>query len=194
MNEESELERSEAWGRGLSHVWIGALWGFGEATIFFLAPDILITAAALFSPKRSFAQMMAVLIGTLLGGAVMYTAGDKYPGAARSTLLSVPFIKPRLLERADREIQAHGMGAMCLGAFSGTPYKAYAIAAPRYGPFEAFMALSLPARLERFLITWGIGAAIGMLFRRQIEASPPAALALLTVCWIGFYTYYWSVI
>jgi len=194
MNEELEFERSEAWGSSLSRIWLGALWGFAEATVFFLVPDILIAAAALFSPRKSFTQVAAVLIGALLGGALMYTAADKYPDETRNAVLHVPFVKTRLLQRADLEMQSHGMWAMCLGAFSGVPYKTYAATAPRFAPFEAFMAVSVPARLERFLIAWGIGALLGMLFRRQIEASPPAALALLTICWIGFYTYYWSVI
>ena len=38
-----------------------------------------------------------------------------------------------------------------------------------------------------------MGALLGMLFRRQIESSPQAAIALLTICTIGLYTYYWSV-
>jgi len=194
ITEELEFERSEEWGRRLSQVWFGALWGFAEATVFFLVPDLLISTAALFSPRRSFPQMAAVLIGTLLGGAVMYTVADQHPDEARSAVLSVPFIKAGLLESAERDMQTHGMWAMCLGAFSGVPYKTYAVAAPQYGPFQAFMAVSVPARLERFLLAWGIGALLGMLFRRQIESSPPATFALLTICWIGFYTYYWTVV
>jgi membrane protein DedA with SNARE-associated domain len=194
MPDEREFERSEAWGRSLSPIWLGALWGLAEATVFFLAPDILLTASALFSPKKSFAQMMAVLIGALLGGALVYTAADKYPDAAKNVVLNVPFVKLRLLEQAESQIQDHGLWAMCLGAFSGLPYKTYAVAAPHHASFEAFMAVSVPACFERFATSWGIAALLGMLFRRQIEARPLAALALLTVCWIGFYTYYWSMI
>jgi membrane protein YqaA with SNARE-associated domain len=189
-----ELERFEAWGRSLSRIWIGALWGLAEATVFFLVPDILITTSALFSPKRSFAQMIAVLIGALLGGALLYTAADTYPAEAKNVVLNVPFVKMHTLEQAERELQDRGLWALCLGAFSGVPYKTYAVSAPRFAPFEMFMAMSLPARLSRFLVSWGSGSLLGIFFRRQIEASPSAALGLLAICWIGFYTYYWSVI
>jgi membrane protein YqaA with SNARE-associated domain len=192
MSTQPEFERSEVWAQRLSRIWLGALWGFADATVFFLVPDILITASALFSPRKSFAQMMAVLIGALLGGALMYTAAVKYPGQARNIVLSVPFVRLPVLEHAERQMQDHGLWAMCIGAFSGTPYKTYAIAAPRQAPFEAFMAVSVPARLARFLASWVMGALLGMLFRRQIETSPVAALVLLTICWAGFYTYYWS--
>jgi hypothetical protein len=56
------------------------------------------------------------------------------------------------------------------------------------------MAISVPARLGRLFVSWSIASLLGVLFRRQIEESPPAALGLLIICWIGFYTYYWSVI
>jgi len=194
MSDAVEFERSEAWGRNFSRIWIGAFWGLAEATVFFLVPDILITASALFSPKKGFAQVMAVLIGALLGGGLMYTAADKYPDDAKNAVLSVPFVKVHLLDQAEHQMQDHGLWAMCLGAFSGVPYKTYAVTAPHHAPFEVFVAMSVLARLERFLASWGIASLAGMLFRRQIEASPPAAVALMAVCWIGFYTYYWSMI
>ncbi len=194
MSVETQLGRYEERGRSLSRIWMGALWGLAEATVFFLIPDILISASALFSPRRSFAQMMAILIGALLGGALMYTAADKYPDETKSVLLSVPFVKAHTIDQADRELQDHGLWAMCLGSFSGVPYKTYAVNAPRHAPFELFMAMSVPARLLRFLATWSVTSLLGMLFRRQIQASPIVALGLLALCWIGFYTYYWSIV
>lgn len=194
MSVETQLERYEAYGRGLSQIWIGALWGLAEASVFFLVPDILITASALFSPRRSFSQMMAILIGALLGGALMYTAADKYPDATKDVVLSVPFVKIHTFDEAERQLQDHGLWAMCLGSFSGIPYKTYAVNAPRHAPFELFVAMSVPARLLRFVATWGLTSLLGLLFRRQIQTSPLVALGLLGLCWIGFYTYYWSVV
>jgi membrane protein YqaA with SNARE-associated domain len=194
MSDDQELERFEAWGVRLSQIWLGVLWGLAEATVFFLVPDIIITASALFAPRKSFAQMIAVLIGALLGGALLYTAADKYPDEAKNVLLHVPFIKLHTLEHADRQMQDRGMFAMALGAFSGVPYKTYAVNAPRHAPFEIFMAMSVPGRFPRFLLSWGAASLLGMAFRRQIQASPLAALGLLAICWIGFYTYYWSIV
>ncbi len=189
-----QAARYKARGRSLSRLWIGALWGLAEATVFFLIPDILITASALFAPKRSFAQMLAVLSGALLGGALLYTAADRYPNEAKNIVLNVPFIKLHLLDQADRELQEGGLLAMCVGSFTGIPYKTYAVSAPRRASFKVFMAMSLPARLFRFLVSWGIASILGIWFRSQIQASPLITLGLLAICWIGFYTYYWSVI
>jgi membrane protein YqaA with SNARE-associated domain len=194
MSDEVELERFEARGRALSRIWVGALWGLAEATVFFLVPDILITASALFSPKRSFAQMIAVLIGSLLGGALLYTAADAHPEEAKNLVLNVPFIRAHTLEEAERQLQDRGLWAMCLGSLTGIPYKTYAVSAPRHARFEIFMLLSVPARLLRLVLTWSVASLLGMAFRSQIQASPSAALGLLAVCWIGFYTYYWSVV
>jgi membrane protein YqaA with SNARE-associated domain len=192
MSDELEFERCDEWGRSLSRIWIGALWGLAESTIFFLVPDIILTASALYSPRRSFGQLVAVLIGALLGGALLYTAADKYPDEAKTLILNVPFIKARLVDKAELQLQQHGLLAMFIGSFTGVPYKTYAVNAPHHAPFELFMAASLPSRLGRFLASWGIASLLGMAFRRQIEAAPAVALGLLIICWIGFYTYYWS--
>jgi len=189
-----ELEKYEARGRSLSRIWLGVLWGLAEATVFFLVPDILITASALFSPKRSFLQVIGILVGALLGGALLYTAADQFPNEAKSVVLSVPFVKEHVLDRAERELQDHGVLALVLGSFSGVPYKTYAVDAPAHAAFDAFMAMSIPARFLRFAMSWTCASLLGVLFRRQIQASPLAALSLLALCWIGFYTYYWSVI
>ena len=194
MSVDTQLERYEARGRSLSQIWLGVLWCLAEATVFFIIPDVLITASALFSPKKSFAQMIAVLIGALLGGALLYTAADKYPDEAKSVVLSVPFVRLHTLEEADHQLQDGGLLAMCVGSFTGVPYKTYAVNGPRHAPFEIFMAMRVPARLFRFLLSWGVFSALGMLLRRQIQASPMVTLGLLALCWIGFYTYYWSVV
>ncbi len=194
MTAEMQVARYEARGRSLSRVWIGLLWGFAEATVFFLVPDILITASALFAPKRSLAQTAAVLIGALLGGGLLYTAADKYPNEAKNTVLNVPFVKLHTIEQADRQMQEQGLLAMCVGSFTGVPYKTYAVNAPHHASFEMFMAMSVPARLLRLLVSWGVGSLLGMWFRSQIQANQLLALGLLAVCWIGFYTYYWSVV
>ncbi len=194
MSAETQLERFEARGRSLSRLWLGVLWGLAEATIFFLVPDILITASALFSPRRSFFQTVAVLIGALIGGALLYTAADKFPDEAKSIVLSVPFIKEHLLDQSEHQWQDRGVLAPVLGSFSGIPYKTYAVNAPRHAALEVFLAASVPARFSRFLVSWTCASLLGMLFRRQIQASPLVALSLLAACWIGFYTYYWSVI
>ncbi len=162
--------------------------------MFFLVPDILITASALFSPKRSFVQLLAILIGALLGGALLYTAADRFPDETRNIVMSVPFVKTRTFDLAERQMQDHGMLALLLGSFSGVPYKTYAVNAPHHASFEVFMAMSVPARLFRFMMSWAAAAGVGMLFRRQIQSSPLVALGLLFICWIGFYTYYWSTI
>src|SRR5579859_7156501 len=47
------------WGRILESVnrpwvfWAGCLWGFAEATLFFVVPDVLLTVVALYTPRRS---------------------------------------------------------------------------------------------------------------------------------------------
>ena len=194
MSDELQLDRYEARGRRLSRIWLGVLWGLAEATVFFLVPDILITASALFAPRRSFAQMIAILIGALIGGALLYTAADKYPDETKAVVLQVPFIKMRTLEESDRQMQEHGMLAIPLGAFSGVPYKTYAVNAPRRAPFGSLYGHESSSPLRTFPFELGFSFIDRYFLPPPNPGESMAALALLAICWIGFYTYYWSVV
>ncbi len=52
-------------------LWLGLFWGFAEATLFFIVPDVLLTLVALFSFRRSAQLMACILVGAVAGGSVM---------------------------------------------------------------------------------------------------------------------------
>lgn len=170
----------------------GFLWGLAEGTFFFLVPDILITAGALFSFKASLKQIGAVLLGSLLAGSLLFTWGIKNPEGAKRAVGRVPFLAPAMLEKVKRDFDDYGVWAMCKGPMSGIPYKAYAVqAGPRFS-WPAFLLVSVPARLERLLIVWALFTAVCVPLRSKVLARPGRALSLHAAYWIGIYAYYWS--
>lgn len=174
--------------------WAALLWGFAEGTLFFLVPDIFLTATALFSVRRSLLQMGAVVVGSLAAGALMFGIAANNPAAARNAVLQVPFIGQPMLDKVDRDFQNAGVWALCKGPLSGVPYKVYAVKAPPYCPWWLFLLVSIPARLERLVITWVMFSCVGILLRKNGWFQPIHALAGHALYWIGIYTYYWSVI
>jgi membrane protein YqaA with SNARE-associated domain len=75
------------------------VWGFAEATLFFIVPDVLLTLVALFSFRRSARVLVCILLGALTGGAIMFYLGAKDPAQARLVFLRVPFVSQAMFDK-----------------------------------------------------------------------------------------------
>lgn len=175
------------WSRGPEI--LAALWGFAEATLFFLVPDVLLTWLALKIPRRGLRACYWALGGSLLGALAMIAWAGRSPGAADAALLAVPGITPALLELVRGQLVADGLPALLMGPVQGVPYKVYVVEATVLGlsPWK-LLAVSVPGRLFRFLLVTllVIGIARGPLRR----LSTRTLRILHVVCWAAFYIVY----
>lgn len=187
-------ERVAAWLAGRQAVWLATAWGFAEATVFFVVPDVLLTVSALFSPRASARQLWAVLAGSLIGGALMFGMASRDPGAARHLVERVPFVAPSMFQRVETDFDSSGAGGMTRGPLSGIPYKVYAVVAPSRTSLARFLLVSVPARLERLLVTWVLFAAVGVALRRRVVGRPDLALAGHAAYWAVIYAVYWAAV
>ena len=170
-------------------LWVVAGWSAAEAAIFFIVADVPISWIAVRSGTR--AALLAALIaavasiaGTL---AVFFWAGED-PAGATAAMAALPGIDQALVaEAADR--YRHGLHAVLAGAFSGIPFKLFALEAAREGGI-AFLLLAPLLRLPRFLaVAFFVGGLSKMLERRM---NVRRRLALLAILWTIFYTWYLS--
>jgi membrane protein YqaA with SNARE-associated domain len=182
------------WFLSRSALWVAAGWGFAEGTVFFFIPDIFLTATALFSVRRSLSQMFAALAGSLVGGTLLFGLAAHNPASAENLVQRVPFVSHRMFDKVEHDFQDAGVWALCKGPTSGIPYKVYAVQAPHHTQIVSFLLVSVPARLERFVLSWAIFALIGVLLRGKIQAHPVGAVGLHALYWIGVYAYYWSAV
>ncbi|WAJ30579.1 hypothetical protein [Antarcticirhabdus aurantiaca] len=174
-------------------VGLAALWGFAEATLFFLVPDVLLSFAAMrFGLRPVLVACLAAALGATLGGATMMVAAQVAPEAVRSTILALPGIGPQLVEEAGRRFAQEGVLAAFLGSLSGVPYKLYAYAAGAGGEGVLALLLATPLiRLPRFVGATLLAAGARRLLVPRLGEG--AALALLAAFWLGFYAWYFSV-
>lgn len=175
-------------------LWAGALWGFAEATLFFIIPDVVITWAALGSAQHGVKMLGAAILGALVGGMLLYGLASWQPETARAAVDAVPFVRSTMFDTVAAAYGRWGAAALLHAPGNGIPYKVYAVLAPPVMAPTAFAALTVPARLERFLIGWVLTTVAGWLLRAWIRSHPIAITAIFLSCWAVGYAAYWILI
>lgn len=169
-----------------------ALWGFAEATLFFIVPDVLLTFLAQTGLRRALVASLAASCGALAGGAALYAFVLAAPETARSVLLAVPGISPELASRVAVLLGGDLFAGLTAGALSGAPYKLFVAEAAMTGvPLSTFLMASLPARLLRFTLA---ALASWLVFARLLGALALRTRQLLLAgFWLVFYAGYFAV-
>lgn len=181
-------------GDSLSGRWrvAAVLWGFAEATLFFIVPDVLITALALRELRRGLEATAFVLAGALGGGAVMWWWGASDLPSIRTVLDHVPAISIGLMDRVAADLHSVGLASLFVGPFVGVPYKLYAAHAAAAGiGLPVFLAASLPARALRFVLL-AVVAAVGARWARSRGWTQQTLIAIWLAAWVVNYAIYWS--
>lgn len=169
------------------------LWGFSEATVYFVVPDVILTYAVV---KRGFRRAAPVaivtLVGALIGGAVMHGWGESDPEAARKLLDRIPAISPQMIDAVSAQAGDRYPAAMVKGSLTGIPYKVFAVVAGSSGiALPTFLFASIGARMLRWCLLMALTAGIVALMRRRgIERH--ARMLWLTL-WLAFYLFYLTV-
>ncbi len=166
------------------------VWGFGEATLFFVVPDVLLSWIALHQPRTAWVACGWAVAGSLVGGTVMYVWGAVDFAMALVALDHVPAVNRAMSNAVGEQICNHGAGAIFLGPITGTPYKIYAVqtSAGQIG-LALFLLVSGPARLVRFALVTGLTILICRLLPR-ITLFIYRMVHL--VLWTTFYVWYFA--
>ncbi len=162
---------------------IVAAWSAAEAALFFLVADIPISWIAVRSGTRAamLAALVAALASMLGTAAVLVWAGNDPSGAA-AAMAALPAIEPALIAEA-AERYRHGFAAILAGAFSGIPFKLFALEAAREDGIGLLLAAPL-LRLPRFLLVAILVGAISAILRRWMTSR--RRMLLLFALWVVF--------
>ena len=173
---------------------VAMMWGAAEATLFFIVPDVFLSAVGLERGKRAaLVASICAAIGAALGGAVMYTWSADDPVSARNAVLAVPAISDAMVGAAQQAMNEDGwFPATLAGPLSRTPFKVYAVLAPHAGArLGIFVVATIAARLPRFLLV-GLGV---VLLRRWLEPrfGIKRLRLAMAVAWVILYAVFFSV-
>jgi len=122
----------------------------------------------------------------------MYLWGSRDAESARNLLDMIPAISPGMIWMTGYELEHEGLASMTRGAFTGVPFKIYAVEAGAGGAgLGAFLGVSVVARLTRFMFGALIAAAAASVLRRLYGER--TIITLLASFWILFYAWYFTV-
>lgn len=164
-------------------------WGFAEGTFFFILPDVPLSLAAMYRPRRALAHIVAIVAGAVFAGALMFTWSAHSDGARRA-VARVPAVTPAMFASAEQDLRERGAWGTSLGPVRGIPYKVYAVEAPAHSALWIFLLVTIPARLWRLIVVWLGFAGAGEILRRLGRTS--LAPVLHSVFWIVTYAIYWA--
>jgi len=169
--------------------WIAFLWGFAEATLFFIVPEVWLSYCAKDSLRKGLRACAFSLIGALLGGALMYFWGRADLRHAIGAVEMVPSISLDMMDYVYMQLSKQPGWAIFLGSLAGIPSKTYAAQAHAVGlSLWFFLLISIPARLIRFVI---VTIATHYSLRSVVNAgSKRSKTTLLLTGWAIFYGFY----
>ena len=174
-------------------IWIAAtaLWAAAEATVFFIVPDVVLTAAAIKLGFRRALMLSLLAAGVAsVAGLAMWSWGGQDAQSARRAMLMVPAIGPDLLTRAHADVAHSWFFHLVIGAMTGVPYKLYAVEAGAGGinPW-LFLPASFAARFARFFLTV-LATAAGKELLSRMERARWAYAAWGTAWFLVYATYF----
>ena len=170
---------------------VAFLWGWSEATWFFIVPDVLLTLLALRSLRTALVACVWATVGAIVGGAMTYDYANLHPASSREILVMIPGISDRMIGDVGLQLERHGAAAVFAGPLRGIPYKIYAVQwAWQHRPLMELLLTSIPARAIRFVLTSVLAALIAAPLRRRMRERTLLHIHLLV--WTAFYTAYFA--
>lgn len=164
-------------------------WGFAEATLFFIVPDVLLTAIAIRHRRAALWCCACAAVGALGGGALMYAWGSSSPEDALRAVDAVPAVNAAVIAGAEEGLARHSVLGLLIGSFMGTPFKAYAVQAAEAGiPLATFLLATVPARLPRFVVVTLVASAAARVLVPRMGLRVTYLLWL--VAWLAVYAWY----
>lgn len=170
-----------------------AAWGFGEAVVLPVVPDVLLGILVLSAPTHAPVLFGAAVVGGVAGGMTLWALLRHRPSMARRLIELQPALgQPGLTEARDR-LGRYGALVGMAQVGPGLPLKAYLAALADVAPHDGYRAVATYALVNRL-------ARIGPPTLAFVLAAPlatgatlePAAFgALYMAVWAVFYVAYW---
>jgi 1-acyl-sn-glycerol-3-phosphate acyltransferase len=178
----------ECWSASAGSTRLQCVWAMAEATVWPILADFLLVPLVLGRPRRAGKHLAGAVSGMALGGIGLYLFAFQWPARSRRLLHRLPTVHAAAIERAEKDLAAHGLAAFLFQPVSGIPFKVWALLAGSEGrsPLRA-IPLFIVARAGRMAIVALAARLIGLRYRPFLRDY---FLILMTLYLAGF-LYVW---
>lgn len=171
---------------------MAGIWGFAEATFFFIIPDVILTLIAMHGLRRGMTACLIALFGAMLGGIVIYFAATYDFAVVYQFIVNVPGISNQMMTSVEESLQEQGVIAMVVGPIKGIPYKTFAMMVPVTDiSFATFILATIPARFIRFIATSLLAWWLANIVFKKVPMWVKYIIWLLV--WMLVYIIYFSI-
>ena len=133
-------------------VWLVGVLSMFESIFLFIPPEVFMTPPIVADRRRALPIVIAVSIGSLIGGAISYMIGMWVFDTIGVWIIET-FASPEKFAAAQSLFRQHGLFIIFLAAFTPVPYKLLAMCAGFLGfPALLFLGVSAIFRMGRFAI------------------------------------------
>ena len=169
-------------------------WGFAEAVLIPIVPDVGLGVLALATPAVLGWPLLSAVAGGVAGAVALAALRARNPGAVDRILALQPGLGSAGMDEARRRLAVGGPVAFAQVG-PGLPLKAYVVAYVHDRPSARIVTVGLLSLLNRATRMVPVVAAFALLgiLARPLEPASGPVLAAYVVGWVLFYAAFWWV-
>jgi hypothetical protein len=163
-----------------------AVWAFGEACFWFIAPDFLLIPFAIREPKRWLRFSTVAWCGSFVGGSLYFVFCSLHFTTAESIITHTPFVAPRMLASISGLFDRYGVWGALAQAYSFMSFKIWTFEAVRHGlSWWTYFPIVMFSRVFRlFVVSW-FAARLSLYVKPWWDRRPALSWALYTCAFLA---------
>ena len=172
-----------------------AAWGFAEAVVAPIVPDVLIGILVLAAPWQLAPLLAAAIAGGTVGAVAAWHLRRVRPALVDRLLAIQPGLGRRGLEEAERRLRRQGLVRGFAQVGPGLPLKAYLAALASVDPDRGSLDVARLALVNRLTRLGPVAIAFAALHPVAVASGWDATPIVLVYAggWTLFYAAYWIV-
>jgi membrane protein YqaA with SNARE-associated domain len=169
-------------------------WGFAEAIVAPVVPDVLIGILVLAAPWQLGPLLSAAILGGVGGAAAFWRLRRRRPEIIERFLAIQPGLGRPGLAEAEERLRRRGVLAGFAQVGPGLPLKAYLAALATIDPERPVVEVAALAAINRLARLAPVAVAFALLHPVAVAADwgAPTIAAVYIAGWALFYAAYWT--
>lgn len=188
------IERLAGLARSPGGLLLIAAWACAEAVILPIVPDVALLPLVAARPRATPRLVLALILGALVGSAILMVLVLADPDRVRSLLGALPGIDASTFRAVESDIDTHGAAAFA-AVGPGIPLKVYTTVWAAAGGSSLVLAAAVVVnRLTRIGPGIVVAVVIGLMAPGWLRRHERLALAAYAVGWIAVYLVFWRIV